>query len=82
MFFSSSFFIGLVFFNWSLRESKSPPIFWTPLGILAYLNDAVVWMVAILPLISNSSKEGGDSRPLGTVPSASIGITITMFHNF
>ena len=53
----------------------------TLLNILVDLNNAVVWMVLILPLISNSTPL---SRPLGAVPNVPItnNITVTlMFHN-
>ena len=49
------------------------------LSVLADLSKAVVWMVPILPLISNCSNS--PCIPLGTFPKASIGITITsIFH--
>ena len=38
-----------------LSESKSPQISRTLLSILADLNNAIVWMVSIRPLISKSS---------------------------
>ena len=55
---------------------------WTLLGILADLNNAVVWIILILALISSSSRPL--SKPLRTVPSArtTIGITVTfMFYS-
>ena len=72
----------LVVVLWSLSDNKSPRVSWTLLSILADLNNAVIWMVSILPLIFNSSSLV--SKPLETVPSAqiTIGITVTfMFHN-
>ena len=42
-------------FHWSLSDCKFPLVSMIPLGIFANLNNAVVWMVSILPLISNSS---------------------------
>ena len=39
----------LVIFHWSLSDSKSPQVSKTSLRILVYLNDAVVWMVSVLP---------------------------------
>ena len=44
----------LVVFHWSLSYSKSSQDSRTLLNILADLNSAVIWMVSILPLISNS----------------------------
>ena len=41
--------------NWSLSDCKSPKVSRTFLGILGNLNNAVVWRVFILPLISNCS---------------------------
>ena len=67
-------------FHWSLSDSKSPQVSRTLLSIPA---NAVVEMVSILPSISNCSNP--IFKPLGTVPSASITIGITvnlMFHNF
>ena len=72
----------MVFYR-SLSDSKSPHVSRTFLSILVVLNNEVVWMVSILPLISNSSSLF--FLLLGTVPSAStiIGIIITlMFHGF
>ena len=42
-------------FHWSLSDSESPQISRTLLSILAYPNNAVIWMVLILFLISNFS---------------------------
>ena len=55
----------------------------TLLNFLADFNNAVVWMVAIRPPISNPSSPF--SKPLGTVPSVPITISITVtftFHRF
>ena len=60
----------------------SPQVSRTLLNTLAVLNDAVFWMVSILPPISNSSSPL--SKPMRTVPSPPIisGITVTlMVHN-
>ena len=73
----------LVVFHWSLNDSKSPQVSRTILSILADLNCVVVCIVLIVTLISNSSNYL--SIPVGTVPSASIIIGITvilMFHSF
>ena len=70
-------------FLWSLRDSKSPQVSRTLLGILAVLNNVVVWMVSTHPLTSKSSNHF--SNPLVTVPNApiTIGKIITcMFHSF
>ena len=58
-------------------DSKSPQVFWTLLSILAYLNNAVVWLVSAHLLIYNSSCPL--SKPLGIVPSPliTVGITVT-----
>ena len=79
---SSSSYHCLRVFHWSLNDCKSPQISRTLLSILVDLNDAVVWVVLILLLISNSSNLF--FKPLETVPSAptTTGITVTlMFHN-
>ena len=39
-------------FHWSLSDSKYPQVSRTLLSILADLNNAVIWMVAICPSIS------------------------------
>ena len=67
--------------HWSLSDRKSPQVSRTLLSILANLNNAVVWIVSILPLIFNSSSSL--FKPLGMVPSAPTtnGI-ILMFHSF
>ena len=50
----SEFFtqVEQVIFHWSPSDSKSPQISRTLLSILADLNNAVTWMISILPLIS------------------------------
>ena len=70
-------------FYWSLSSSKSPQVSRTLLSILADLNNVIVWMVSIRPLISKSFSPC--TTPLLTVLSApiTIGITVTfMFHSF
>ena len=67
--------------NWNLTDSKSPQVSRTLLGILADLNNAVVLMVSICSLLSESSSLF--INPFGIVPSepVTIGITTTfMFH--
>ena len=76
-----SYQFWLVAFHWS--DSKSPQLSRTLLSILADLNKVVVWMVFILPLISNSFSPF--SEPLGTDTSTPTltGITVTfIFHSF
>ena len=70
-------------FYWSLSESKFPQVSRTLLSILAGLNNAVVWIVSTLRLISKSSSHF--LNHLVSVPSAptTIRITVTfMFHTF
>ena len=69
--------------HWSLNDSKSPQVSRTLLSILVDLNNAIVWIVSTLPLITKSSSPC--TNPMVTVPSApiSLGITVTfMFHRF
>ena len=64
-------------------DSKSSQGTGTFLNILADLNNAVVWMVSICPLISKFSSSF--TNPLEIVPNVpiTIGITITiMFHSY
>ena len=70
-------------FHMSLSDSKSPQASWTHLSILAYLNNAVVWMVSVCPLISKSSSPL--TKHSGTFPSIPIKIGITVifiFHSY
>ena len=67
----------------NLNDNKSPQVFRTLLGILADLNNAVIWMVSTRPVISKSSSPC--SNPLVTVPRAPITIgiiVIFMFYSF
>ena len=69
-------------FRPSLSDSKCPYGDWI-LSILADLNNVVVWMVSICPLISKSSRHC--TNLLATVPSAPVTIGITVifiFHSF
>ena len=73
----------LIFFHRSLSDSKSSQFFRTLLSILADLNNIVVWMDLIRPLISKSSSPF--NNPSVTVPQApiTIGIILTfMSHSF
>ena len=67
-------------FHWSLRDSKSSHVSKTFLGIQADLNNAVAWMVSILPRISSCANPV--FKPLKTVPSAPFTIGITVTHMF
>ena len=70
----------MVFYQ-SLSDSKFLQVSMTLLGILADLNDVLVWMVSAYPLIFNSSSPL--TKLLGTVPTVpiTIGTTATfMFH--
>ena len=42
-------------FHWSLSDNKSPQVSKTLLSILAYLNNAIVWIVSARPVISTAS---------------------------
>ena len=57
-------------FPWSLSDSKSSRVSRTLLSILIDLNNAVIWTIsnASIPL----------SKPLGSIPSASIIISVTV----
>ena len=73
----------MVIFYWSLSHSKSPQVSRTLLSIRAVLNNVVVWMVSIHPLISKSSSSC--TNPLVTVPRTTIIIGINVpfiFHSF
>ena len=63
-------------FHWSLSDSKSPQVSRTLLSILADLNNAVVWIVSICPLISKSFSRSTNS--LVTVQNTPITISITV----
>ena len=52
--------------HWSLSDSKSPQVSRTLLGILAILNNAVVWTVSTRSVISTPSSPC--TNPLVTVP--------------
>ena len=70
-------------FHWSLNDSTSLQVSSILLSILADLSNSLVRMVSACPLLCNSSNPL--SKYLGTVPSASImiGITVTpMFGSF
>ena len=70
-------------FHWSLSDSKSLQVSRTLLGILADLNNAVVWVVSTRPLISSTSSPW--MNLMVTVPRVpiTIGIPVNfMFHIF
>ena len=60
-------------FHWSLNDSKSSQVSWTLLSILAY--NAIIRMVTICPLISNSSNPL--TKPMRIILSAPVTIGIT-----
>ena len=64
----------MVFYQ-SLSDSKFLQVSMTLLGILADLNDVLVWMVSAYPLIFNSSSPL--TKLLGTVPTVPITIGTT-----
>ena len=73
----------LIVSQWSLSDNTSPLGSRTLLGILADLNNAVVWMFSTRPLISKSSSPC--TNHLLTVPRKpiTIGIIATfIFHSF
>ena len=70
-------------FRWSLSDSKSPQVSRTRLRILAFLSNAVVWIVSTRPRTSKPSRPF--DNPLVIVPKTpiTIGTIITfMFHSF
>ena len=71
-------------FHWTLSDSKSLQVCRTLLSILIdQNNNAVVWMVSTLPVISKSVSPC--TNPFVTVPRAAITIAITVifiFHSF
>ena len=70
----------LVVFHWRLSDSKSSQVSKILLRIQVVLNNAIVWMVSILPSISNCSSLL--SRLLETVSSALTPIGITIARTF
>ena len=70
-------------FHWSLNDRKSPQVSRTLLSIQANLNNAVVWMASIRPLICKSSCTF--INPSVTVPRAPITNSVNisfMFRSF
>ena len=68
--------LTLVVFYWNRNISKFTHVSRTLLSILADSNNAVVWMVSILPLISSATRPL--SKPLRTVPNAlTVSVTVT-----
>ena len=64
----------MIVFQWSLRDSKSPQVSRIFHRIQGDLNNAVVWMISIRPLITMSSSPS--TKSLVTVASAPIIISI------
>ena len=60
-----------------LSDSKSPQVSRTLLNILADFNNAVVWIISILPLIYNTSRPF--LKTFGTFPRAQTGIIVYIF---
>ena len=70
-------------FHWSLSDSKSPQVYGTLLSILAFLNNAVVWMVSTCPPTSKSSSPFNNSLVIVPKELVTIGIIVTfMFYSF
>ena len=65
-------------FHWSLSDSKSPQVSRVLLRMMVDLNNAIVWMVSTLPVISKSFSLC--NNPLGTV--LWVPITIGMIVSF
>ena len=70
----------LMFFQWSLSDSKSSQVSRTLLSILADFNNAVVWIVSIRPVIFKSSS--CYTNPLVSVLRAPITISIIVTFMF
>ena len=70
-------------FNWILSDSKFLQVSRTLLGILAELNNVIVWMVSTRPLISKFSNPFDYASVTVARASITIGINVTfMFHCF
>ena len=69
-------------FHLSLSDSKSPRVFRIPLSILADLNNAVVWMVSSLLLISTSSSPFSKPGGIDWTAPITIFIIVIMFISF
>ena len=79
--FSHQFYV--ITFHWSLRDSKSAQVSRTLSSILAALNNLLVRMFSLHPLISKYSSSS--NKPLVNVPKAltTVGIIVTfMVHSF
>ena len=65
-------------FHWSLSDRKSPQVIWILFSILAFVNNAEVWMVSTRPPTSKSSSPF--NNPSMTVPRApiTIGMIVTL----
>ena len=69
--------------HWSLSDSESPQISKIFLSILASLNNAVIWMVFICPLISKFSSLFMNFFEIAQSALITISITVTfVFHSF
>ena len=72
-----------VIFDWSPNDRKSPKASRTLLNILADLNNVVVWMVLIFPLIFYCSSPLSKLLEIVTSPLTTMGITVILIcHSF
>ena len=70
----------MIVFLWILRNSKSPQVFRTLLGILA---NSVIWMATIFPpILCSSSLFAGLFRIVPCAPTTNSIILTLIFHNF
>ena len=70
-------------FHWSLSDSKSPQVSRTRLRNLAFLSNALVWIVPTRPLTSKSSRPFNNPLVIVPKPPITIGTIVTfMFHSF
>ena len=73
----------LIVSHWCLSDCKTSQISRTLLSILAYLINAIVWMVSAHPLISKSFSPFTNHLLIETRTPITIGITVIfMFHSF
>ena len=70
-------------FHSSLSDRKFPQVPRTPLSILAFVNNVVVWMVFIHPPTSKFSSPFNNHFVTAPKAQITIGITVSfMFHSF
>ena len=69
--------------HWSLSDSKSPQVSRTRLRIMAFLSNAVIWIVSTRPPTSNSFRPFNNHFVIVPKAQTTIGIIVTlMFHSF